>query len=249
MRARESKAGWDGQQMHPLEPADCGAVIGQARAYSEWHAPVVQLPGPLLVSKLYFRYAAMNAGKSTALLQAAHNYEERGMRVQLFTAAHDDRGGVGTIGSRLGIARSAATFGPDTEFNADHLNAGSERRLACLLIDEAQFLTLNQVRQLHRLAHAHHLPVLCWGLRSDFRGDAFEGSAALLTLADEVEEMKSICACARKATMNIRIDAHGRRVQEGAQVEIGGNERYRAVCPACFYADDAVPGSAPGLFG
>ncbi len=201
------------------------------------------------MSKLYFRYAAMNAGKSTALLQAAHNYEERGMRVLLFTAAHDDRSGTGVIGSRLGLARNAATFGPDTEFSAAHLTPGTASPVACLLIDEAQFLTLAQVRQLHRLAHVENLPVLCWGLRSDFRGEAFEGSAALLTLADGVEEMRSICACARKATMNIRIDAQGRRVQEGAQVEIGGNERYRAVCPACFYADDAAPGSAPGLFG
>jgi thymidine kinase len=192
----------------------------------------------------------MNAGKSTALLQAAHNYEERGMRVQLFTAAHDDRSGVGVIGSRLGISRSAATFGPETAFIAAHLQADGEPALACLLIDEAQFLTRQQVRQLHRLAHEDDLPVLCWGLRSDFRGEAFEGSAALLTLADEVEEMRSICACARKATMNIRIDALGRRVQEGAQVEIGGNERYRAVCPACFYADDTATGhAAPGLFG
>jgi thymidine kinase len=119
-----------------------------------------------------------------------------------------------------------------------------------VLIDEAQFLTAQQVRQLHQLAHTDDLPVLCWGLRSDFRGDAFEGSAALLTLADVVEEMRSICACARKATMNMRIDAMGRRVKEGAQVEIGGNERYRAVCPACFYADDSAPGTAaPGLFG
>jgi thymidine kinase len=202
------------------------------------------------MSKLYFRYAAMNAGKSTALLQAAHNYEERGMRVLLFTAAHDDRSGVGVIGSRLGLSRQAATFGPQTVFAAHHLRAGGDTPLACVLIDEAQFLTVQQVRQLHRLAHTDDLPVLCWGLRSDFRGDAFEGSAALLTLADGVEEMRSICACARKATMNMRIDAMGRRVKEGAQVEIGGNERYRAVCPACFYADDSAPGTAaPGLFG
>ena len=196
------------------------------------------------MSKLYFRYAAMNAGKSTALLQAAHNYEERGMRVLLFTAAHDDRVGSGRIGSRLGLARSAATFGPDTAFVAEHLGAD----VACVLIDEAQFLTPAQVRQLHRMAHVDDVPVICWGLRSDFRGEAFAGSAALLTLADDVEEMRSICACGRKATMNIRIDAQGRRVQDGEQVVIGGNERYRAVCPACFYADSADGTLAPGLF-
>ena len=198
------------------------------------------------MSKLFFRYAAMNAGKSTALLQVAHNYEERGMAVRLFTAAHDDRAGSGVIASRLGLRREASTFGPDTVFVREHLGAA----VACLLIDEAQFLTPAQVRQLHRLAHAGQLPVICWGLRSDFLGQAFPGSAALLTLADDVEEMKTICACARKATMNIRIDAAGRRVREGEQVLIGGNERYRAVCPACFYNDDAVePQQAPGLFG
>lgn len=201
------------------------------------------------MSKLYFRYAAMNAGKSTALLQVAHNYEERGMRVLLFTAAHDDRVGAGRIGSRLGLVREAATFGTGTTFDAPGLRELAGGALACLLIDEAQFLSPEQVRQLHRMAHVDDVPVICWGLRSDFRGEAFAGSAALLTLADEVEEMKSICACARKATMNIRIDAEGRRVQQGAQVEIGGNERYRAVCPACFYADERLGDVAPGLFG
>jgi thymidine kinase len=197
------------------------------------------------VSKLYFRYAAMNAGKSTALLQAAHNYEERGMKVRLFTAAHDDRAGPGIIGSRLGLQRSVETFGPQTVFDADWLGTG----YACVLIDEAQFLTPEQVVQLHRLAHAAHLPVLCYGLRSDFRGQAFPGAAALLTLADDLEEMKTICACARKASMNLRVDDQGRRVQEGEQVVIGGNERYRAVCPSCFYSEVDDPAQAPGLFG
>lgn len=197
------------------------------------------------MSKLYFRYAAMNAGKSTALLQAAHNYEERGMHVLLFTAAHDDRAGSGLIGSRLGLQRSVATFGPDTQFVRELLPPD----LACLLIDEAQFLSPQQVRQLHRLAHRGHVPVICYGLRSDFRGEAFPGSAALLTLADDLEEMKTICACARKASMNMRIGPEGRRVTEGEQIEIGGNDRYRAVCPHCFYSDDdAGADQAPGLF-
>ena len=197
------------------------------------------------MAKLYFRYAAMNAGKSTALLQVAYNYEERGMRVLLFTAAHDDRGGTGVIGSRLGLQRTAATFGPATVFARDALAADA----ACLLFDEAQFLTPAQVRQLHRLAHSGGLPVICYGLRSDFRGEAFPGAAALLTLADELEEMKTICACARKASMNMRMDAQGRRIQQGEQVFIGGNESYRAVCPQCFYSDDdASLASAPGLF-
>ena len=198
------------------------------------------------MSKLYFRYAAMNAGKSTALLQAAYNYEERGMRVALFTAAHDDRSGSGLIGSRLGLHRPAATFGPDTVFQRQSLAAD----LACVLIDEAQFLTPAQVRQLHRMAHRDHVPVLCYGLRGDFRGEGFPGSLTLLTLADELEEMKTICACARKASMNMRLDSQGRRVREGEQVVIGGNDRYRAVCPSCFYAEeDEGPQQAPGLFG
>jgi thymidine kinase len=201
------------------------------------------------MSKLYFRYAAMNAGKSTALLQAAHNYEERGMAVRLFTAALDDRGGSGVIDSRLGLAREAETFGADSVFDASSVVTRDGRRAACLLIDEAQFLTPEQVRQLHRLAHREHVPVLCWGLRSDFQGRAFPGSAELLTLADTLEEMKTICACARKASMNLRIDAEGRRVRDGEQVLIGGNDRYRAVCPSCFYSEFEDPARAPGLFG
>jgi len=197
------------------------------------------------VSKLYFRYAAMNAGKSTSLLQAAYNYEERGMRVRMFTAAHDDRSGVGVIGSRLGLKRQAETFGADTVFDSAWLGEG----IACLLIDEAQFLTPAQVHQLHRLAHQHRVPVLCYGLRSDFQGHGFPGAVALLTLADDLEEMKTICACARKASMNLRVDGQGRRVKEGAQVMIGGNESYRAVCPNCFYSDAEDPAIAPGLFG
>ncbi len=199
-----------------------------------------------VMAKLHFRYAAMNAGKSTALLQAAYNYEERGMRVALFTAAHDDRAGTGVIASRLGLQRTTATFGPDTEFAAALLPAGT----ACVLIDEAQFLEPEQVRQLHRMAHVEGVPVLCYGLRGDFQGQAFPGSATLLTLADDMEEMRSVCACGRKATMNMRVDAAGLRVLQGEQVLIGGNDRYRAVCPSCFYAEDGVDASrAPGLFG
>jgi thymidine kinase len=120
----------------------------------------------------------------------------------------------------------------------------------CVLIDEAQFLSAEQVRQLHRMAHCDDMPVLCYGLRGDFRGEGFPGSLALLTLADELEEMKTICACGRKASMNMRLDASGHRVTQGEQVVIGGNERYRAVCPSCFYADEqAGPAGAPGLFG
>jgi len=200
------------------------------------------------VAKLYFRYAAMNAGKSTALLQTAHNYEERGLRVRVFTAALDDRGGAGVIASRLGLSRRAETFGTDTAFDTAVLADGTPRP-ACLLIDEAQFLTREQVRHLHRLVHRDDIPVLCWGLRSDFQGNAFPGAAELLTLADDLEEMKTICACGRKASMNLRVDASGRRVTAGEQVLIGGNDRYRAVCPRCFYSDAGDATAAPGLFG
>lgn len=194
----------------------------------------------------------MNAGKSTALLQAAHNYEERGMRVRLFTAAHDDRTGHGVIGSRLGLQRQVETFGPATVFDRSLLEpqpGALAQRLSCVLIDEAQFLSPAQVRQLHRLAHVEKVPVICWGLRSDFRGEAFPGSAALLTLADDLEEMRTICACGRKASLNLRIDNQGQRVDKGEQVVIGGNERYRAVCPSCFYSETSDPQGAPGLFG
>jgi thymidine kinase len=187
------------------------------------------------MAKLFFRYSAMNAGKSTSLLQIAYNYEEQGQRVQLFTAGIDDRGGVGVIASRLGLQRDAFIFETATNF-WDLLQDQSE--LACVLIDESQFLTPVQVRQLHELAHARNIPVICFGLRSDFQGKPFDGAAYLLTLADDLEEIKTICACGRKATMNIRVDDAGKRVREGEQVEIGGNNRYRQVCARCFYAEN-----------
>ena len=190
------------------------------------------------MAKLYFRYAAMNAGKSTSLLQAAFNYEERGMSIVLLTAELDNRDGHGKIASRLGLARDALTFNA-THSLAQRIGAAQLQnriaRLACVLIDEAQFLTLPQVEELHRWAHENKTPVMCYGLRSDFQGKAFEGSAALLVLADDVEEMKTICDCGKKASMNARFDDEGNRITEGSQVLIGGNMRYRALCPDCFY--------------
>ena len=183
------------------------------------------------MAKLFFRYAAMNAGKSTALLQVAHNYEERGHRVRLFTAQVDDRYGRGMITSRLGPRRAAEAFDETTDFLA---LLAADAGLACVLIDEAQFLVRAQVWALHELAHVHDVPSICYGLRTDFRGELFPGSAALLGLADELDEMKTICECGRKATMNMRIDALNRKVTEGAQIEIGDNARYRAVCGRCF---------------
>lgn len=182
------------------------------------------------MAKLYFRYSAMNAGKSTALLQVAHNYEEQGQKVQLYTAAIDDRYGVGQVTSRLGPHREVDVFDAMTDFLAD------TPKVACVLVDEAQFLTTLQVQQLHQLAQVRGVPVICYGLRSDFRGEPFPGSAFLLALADDIEEIKNICSCGKKATMNIRVDEHGRRIREGEQVSIGGNERYRQACGRCFYS-------------
>ncbi|MCH7343032.1 thymidine kinase [Pelomonas sp. CA6] len=185
------------------------------------------------MAKLFFRYAAMNAGKSTALLQVAHNYEERGHRVRIFTAGMDDRYGRGYVTSRLGPQRVAELFDATTDFLS---LIPVQPDIACLLVDEAQFLSADQVWALHELAHMRNLPAICYGLRTDFRGQLFPGSAALLGLADEMDEMKTICDCGRKATMNMRVDGSMRRVTEGAQVEIGGNARYRAVCGRCFRA-------------
>ncbi len=171
----------------------------------------------------------MNAGKSTALLQAAHNYEEQGQQVLLYTAAIDNRYGAGKVTSRLGPQRAAEVFDADVNF------LQQIPKVSCVLVDEAQFLTAGQVKQLHQLAQVHGVPVICYGLRSDFIGDPFPGSAYLLALADDIEELKNICACGKKATMNIRLDEQGKRITTGEQVDIGGNERYQHVCGRCFY--------------
>jgi thymidine kinase len=184
------------------------------------------------LAKLYFRFAAMNAGKSTSLLQVAHNYEERGQTVDLYTAEIDNRYGEGRISSRLGVQRETKVFSADTDFEVVYRDSP---RPSCVLIDEAQFLSEAQVIELHRLAHTTKMPVICYGLRSDFLGNAFPGSKALLTLADDLEEMKTICRCGRKATMNVRLDEHGNRITVGAQVHIGGNDSYEAVCARRFY--------------
>lgn len=181
------------------------------------------------MAKLYFRYSAMNAGKSTALLQVAHNYEEQGQNVFLYTAAIDHRYGVGKVTSRLGPQRDAATFDGQFDFFAQAPD------VSCILVDEAQFLTADQVRQLHKLAHVRGIPVICYGLRSDFLGEPFSGSTYLMALSDTIEELKNICTCGKKATMNIRVNEQGQRITEGAQIDIGGNERYQHVCGRCFY--------------
>ena len=182
------------------------------------------------MAKLYFHYSTMNAGKSTLLLQASHNYRERGMDTYLLTARWDDRAGAGKIGSRIGLASEADTFGV-----ADNLFDKIEARLAqgavaCVFIDEAQFLSKQQVWQLARAVDDLGVPVMCYGLRVDFRGELFPGSAALLAWADEMREVRTICHCGKKATMVVRRDASGKALKDGAQVQIGGNETYVSLC-------------------
>ncbi|QPF72246.1 thymidine kinase [Roseateles sp. DAIF2] len=184
------------------------------------------------MARLWFRFAAMNAGKTSSLLQVAHNYEENGEQVLLLTSALDDRAGHGVIASRIGLQREAMTYDTRTDF----LALLQDVTVACVLIDEAQFLTVEQVTQLHRWVHIRNVPVMCFGLRSDFQGRAFPGAAALLTLADNLEEIRTACRCGKKATMNIRVDESGNRMREGDQVLIGGNGRYRQVCSRCFYS-------------
>jgi thymidine kinase len=187
------------------------------------------------MAKLYFYYAAMNAGKSTTLLQADYNYRERGMETMLWTARFDDRAGVGTIGSRIALNAPARSYDPFVDLYSEVMEELKKRKLHCLLIDEAQFLTRDHVLQLCRVADDLSIPVLCYGLRTDFQGNLFEGSAALLALADALVELKAVCECGRKATMNLRVDAEGHAVASGAQTEIGGNDRYIALCRRHFF--------------
>jgi thymidine kinase len=187
------------------------------------------------MAKLYFYYAAMNAGKSTTLIQADFNYRERGMATMLWTAAHDDRSGAGTIGSRVALSAPAHMYNADIDLFEAVGDERKRRKLDCILIDEAQFLTRDQVLQLCRITDEVGIPVLCYGLRTDFQANLFEGSAALLALADSLIELKAVCECGRKATMNLRVDAEGHAVAAGAQTEIGGNDRYVALCRRHFF--------------
>lgn len=175
------------------------------------------------MAKLYFYYSAMNAGKSTTLLQSAHNYEERGMNVLLFAPAIDDRDGVGTIASRIGLSRPATTFSPSDDLYVRVADQKQDGELSCVLIDEAQFLTAAQVLQLTCVVDRLSVPVLAYGLRTDFRGEPFEGSKYLLSWAEEISEIKTVCSTGSKATMNARLDAEGNRVTVGDQVAIGHN--------------------------
>lgn len=183
-------------------------------------------------AKLNFRYSSMNAGKSAQLLQAAFNYTESGHLVALYTSAMDDRQGTGYVASRIGLKAQARCFDAKTDFAVEFSQL---RSVVCVLIDEAQFLTRTQVVCLHAMVHSTNTPVLAYGLRTDFRGEPFEGSSWLLALADDIQEVRSICSCGRKASMSMRLDEYGNRQHDGNSILIGGNNRYRAVCPKCFY--------------
>jgi thymidine kinase len=187
------------------------------------------------VAKLYFYYSAMNAGKTTTLLQSAHNYHERGMRTLILTPALDNRYGEGIVASRIGLQARAMRFAGDEDiFAMVEKDIDTRGPLHCVLVDEAQFLTKNQAWQLSDVVDRLGIPVLAYGLRTDFRGELFEGSRYLLAWADNLEEIKTICHSGRKATMVVRVDEHGRAVTQGPQVEIGGNDRYVSVSRAEF---------------
>ena len=187
------------------------------------------------MSKLYFYYAAMNAGKSTTLLQADFNYRERGMETMLWTARLDERAGAGVIGSRIALSAPAHTYDENIDLFAAITDELKRRKLDCILVDEAQFLSQRHVLQLCEVADRLNIPVLCYGLRTDFQGKLFPGSAALLALADSMIELKAVCECGRKATMNLRVDKDGNAVAAGVQTEIGGNDRYIALCRKHFF--------------
>ena len=186
------------------------------------------------MAKLYFYYASMNAGKSTTLLQANFNYRERGMATMLWTAALDQRGSEQAIESRIGLGADAHRFDAETDLFARVSAAHQAQPLACVLIDEAQFLSEAQVWQLARMADQSGIPVLCYGLRTDFQGALFPGAKILLGIADSLVELKAVCHCGRKSSMNLRVDDSGAAVKQGAQTEIGGNDRYVALCRKHF---------------
>lgn len=187
------------------------------------------------MAQLYFYYSAMNAGKSTSLLQSAHNYREQGMEVLLYTASIDDRFGTGLIKSRIGLAETAKVYDNQTNFSESVREELAGRddslpQIACVLVDEAQFLTKTQVDELAEVVDTLSIPALCFGLRTDFQGETFPGSARLLAIADKLNELKAVCVCGRKATMTVRVDENGRVIAAGQQVQIGGNERYESKC-------------------
>ncbi|MCL1144335.1 thymidine kinase [Shewanella gaetbuli] len=186
------------------------------------------------MAQLYFYYSAMNAGKSTSLLQSSYNYRERGMHTLVMTASIDDRYGVGKVASRIGIQTDAQVFKSDDNLVEIITQSHQQQPIHCVLVDESQFLSKEQVKQLTTVVDNLNIPVLCYGLRSDFQGELFVGSQYLLAWADKLVELKTICHCGRKANMVVRLDGDGKPMQEGEQVAIGGNETYESVCRKHF---------------
>lgn len=198
------------------------------------------------MAKLYFYYSAMNAGKSTVLLQSSYNYRERGMDTLLYVPSMDDRYGMGKITSRIGLSSDACIIDSSFDIYEDvKKTANFNKKLTCILVDEAQFLNKNQITQLMRIVDELNIPVLCYGLRSDFMSEPFEGSKYLLALADNLVEVKTVCHCGRKAIMNMRVDAHGRKVTQGEQIAIGGNDMYVATCRKHFMSGESGIGPTP----
>jgi len=200
------------------------------------------------MAQLYFYYSAMNAGKSTALLQSSYNYQERGMRTLVYTAEIDDRFGSGKVSSRIGLSSPAFLYNVETQLHDEIAAQHAQQPVHCVLVDESQFLTREQVRALSDVVDNMDIPVLCYGLRTDFRGELFVGSQYLLAWADKLVELKTICHCGRKASMVLRLDAHGKPFSEGEQVVIGGNERYISVCRK-HYKQAIDEGSLKAIYG
>lgn len=190
------------------------------------------------MAKLYFNYSSMNAGKSTALLQANHNYLERGMKTKMFTFSGDNRYEENKIVSRIGISADANSFSEATDLFQNLIEDKELKKIKCVLIDEAQFLKKNQVAQLGKIVDELDIAVLAFGIRTDFQGELFEGSKYLLAWADNLKEIKTVCWCGRKATMVVRLDSKGHILSEGQQLEIGGNEKYVPLCRAHFNKKD-----------
>lgn len=182
------------------------------------------------MAKLYFNYSSMNAGKSTMLLQASYNYQERGMHTVIFTAAFDDRAGVGRVASRIGLSQQAQTFDEHTDIFAVVAKMHAEKPIACVFLDEANFLSKHHVWQLAKIVDDLSIPVMTYGLRTDFQGKLFPGSMELLAIADELREIRTICHCGRKATMVARYGTDGKVITQGAQIDVGGNEKYVSYC-------------------
>ncbi len=198
------------------------------------------------MAQLYFYYSAMNAGKSTALLQSSYNYQERGMRTVVYTAEIDDRYGAGKVSSRIGLSSPARLFNPTTDLLQDIRTENASKAINCVLVDESQFLTREQVHALSEVVDELDIPVLCYGLRADFRGELFPGSQYLLAWSDKLVELKTICFCGRKASMVLRLDQAGKPYADGEQVVIGGNERYVSVCRK-HYKEALAVGSLTAL--